>query len=463
MYKTFLKKSLFILFPFIMHGQGYYNRENFGNRSVLLSGVVTGSVEDLGLTYYNPARIALVENTTFTINAKAYEFGTLKLNNVFGRNEKLDDSNFNEIPSFVAGTFTIDKWKNHHFAYALITKIRSNKNINFLKNISPEELEDDFKEAEGLTAEYSSNTKETDEWFGITWGTKIKDNLSIGVSAFASVYNFKDRFDLDYASLDQSENVILSSNEIKMQQTSYGMFWKVGLAWKLEKIDLGLNIDLPYLEAYNKGNFRFQKYYSGTENDEFRFIEFKNIKSQRKEPLGISVGAGMPIGKFMIHTKIDWHGKLSEYDRLIIPRVDTISSGFLFREKRKAVVNVGIGGEYYINEKWNLYGSASTDFSPLESNANIYDLIEDEDNKDVNFDSNFYHFGLGFKLNMKKLKLIMGSTFTRGTDKFDQPFDFPESGIDFPINDDPSSITVNRWQFVVGLEMPVFGDDVEIK
>lgn len=460
--KLYFFKVLFILFPLVIIGQGYYNRENFGNRSLLLSGNVTGSVEDLGLTYYNPARIALVENPIFSINAKAYEYNTLDLKNVFGRNDKLDDSSFNEVPSLVAGTFKIDKLENHHFAYAFITKLRSNNNINFLKNLKLEELEDDFKEFEGFTAELNSDIKETDEWFGVTWGTKIKDNLSIGVSAFASIYNFKNKYDLKYANLDQLQNVILYNNEIKMQQTSYGMFWKVGLAWKLEKFDFGLNIDLPYLEVYNKGKFRFQKYLSGTENDIFRFIEFKDVKSQRKEPLGISVGAGIPLGKHMIHTKIDWHGKLSEYDRLIIPVVDSISKEFSFKEERRSVVNFGIGGEYYINEKWNLYGSISTDFSPLRSNANIFDLIDDED-EDVNFESNFYHFGLGVNLNMKKVKLIMGSTFSTGTDRFDQSIDFPDSNLEIPLNDDPSEITVTRWQFVIGLEIPLFGYDVDFK
>ncbi len=452
-------KVLFILFPIVLVGQGYYNRENFGNRSLLLSGNVTGSVEDLGLTYYNPARIALVENPIFSINAKAYEYNTLNLKNIFGRNGKLDDSSFNEVPSLVAGTFKIDKWENHHFAYAFITKLRDNRNISLVKNLKQEELEDVLKE---FTAEIHSTNKETDEWFGVTWGTKIKDNLSIGVSAFASIYNFKNKFNLDYTGLDQLQHVNLYNNEVIMQQTSYGMFWKVGLAWKLKKIDLGLNIDLPYLEVYNKGKFRFQKYLSGTENDIFRFIDFKDIKSRRKEPLGISVGAGIPIGKHRFHTKIDWHGKLSEYDRLLIPVADSISKVFSFKEERRSVINFGIGGEYYIDEKWSLYGSASTDFSPLRSNANIFDLVDDEDNN-VDFESNFYHFGLGVNLSMKRVKLIMGSTFATGTDRFDQPIEFPDSNFEIPLNEDPSKITVTRWQFVVGLEIPLFGYDVEFK
>jgi len=61
----------------------------------LLSGNVTGSVEDLGLVYFNPARIALVEKPAFTINAKVYQFSSVNLKNVFGSNDKVGDSNFN--------------------------------------------------------------------------------------------------------------------------------------------------------------------------------------------------------------------------------------------------------------------------------------------------------------------------------------------------------------------------------
>ncbi len=44
---------------------GNYRYNNFGNRTILLAGNVTGSVEDFGLAYYNPARLTEVENNGF--------------------------------------------------------------------------------------------------------------------------------------------------------------------------------------------------------------------------------------------------------------------------------------------------------------------------------------------------------------------------------------------------------------
>ena len=65
--------SLFVLiicFVIQVKSQTNYKYENFGNRSILLNGNVTGSVDDLGATYYNPARLALIEDPVFAINAK---------------------------------------------------------------------------------------------------------------------------------------------------------------------------------------------------------------------------------------------------------------------------------------------------------------------------------------------------------------------------------------------------------
>jgi hypothetical protein len=142
--------------------------------------------------------------------------------------------------------------------------------------------------------------------------------------------------------------------------------------------------------------------------------------------------------------------------------VDNVPEGFTFKEERRSVVNFGIGGEFYLNDKWNLYGSISTDFSPFKANANIFDLTGDEED-DTNFDSNFYHFGLGVDLKMKRVKLIVGSTFSSGSYKFDQPLNFPDPNLDLIANDDPSKITTTRWQFIIGIEVPIFGYDLEFK
>jgi len=452
------------LSPLLLRGQGYYNQENFGNRSILLSGNVTGSVDDLGLTYYNPARIALIENPVFSINAKAFQVKSAKIENVFGRNNKLSDSRFEGVPSLIAGTFKIEKWENHHFAYAFLSKQRTRLNLNFAKEFDEDDIADDLEDINRFAGDFKLDNKETDEWFGISWGTKLRDNLSIGVSTFVSIYNYAAVYDLRFASKDETSGVNLYNNEINFGQSSYGVFLKLGLAWKLEKVDLGLNVDFPYLEVFNDGRFRYQQFLSGVdpEDEDFKYYDFENLETKRKEPLGISFGMGIPIKKHKLHFKADWHAGLAEYNRIIIPAVEDSGENFAFKEELRSVINFGLGAEFYLNEGLNLYGSISTDFSPIESSANIFDLVEGDD-RDANFDADYMHYGLGLNIKLKKVKLVVGTTYSTGSGDFTEPIEFPNPDVEVPINDDLSRVTVTRWRFILGLEIPIFGYDLELK
>lgn len=457
------------LIPFLLTAQGYYNQENFGNRSLLLSGNVTGSVDDLGLTYYNPARIALIEEPVFSINAKAYQVSSLTLKNVFGRNNKLSDSKFEGVPSLLAGTFKIDKWEKHHFAYAFLSKERTRLSIDITDEATEGGVIDENDGFERLASDLQLNNTETDEWFGLTWGTQLKENFSIGVSAFVSVYNYKGKYDLRLAALDEVGDVNFYNNGVNFGQTSYGMFWKVGLAWKLKKMDLGLNVDLPYLEVVKSGKFSYGEFLSGygNGNDIYNFGKFKGLESNRKQPLGVSFGAGVPWAKNTIHLKADWHGAVSEYDRLIIPAIDDTageSEAFRFREELNSVINFGLGAEIFLNDRMNLFASFSTDFSPVKTSANIFDLVGDA-NRDINISADYFHYGLGVDINLKRVDITIGGTYSAASTNFERPIDFPDPDpeIDLPDNEDPSTISFSRYRFIIGLEFPLFGYDVNFK
>ena len=460
-------KLILFLLPVLCIGQGYYNSENFGNRSLLLSGNVTGSVEDLGLTYYNPARIALIESPTFSINAKAYQVSSLSLKNVFGRDSELSDSKFEGIPSLLAGTFNIAKWENHHFAYAFLSRRRTRTNISAIRQGEDSRIVDEIEEYTDLVSRFVLDNTNTDEWFGLTWGTKLRDNFSIGVSTFVSVYNYRGKYDLRLAVLDDTNNASFYNNTINFGQTSYGIFWKIGLAWNLKGFDLGLNVDLPYLEVIKNGKFSYAEILAANSGDDiFEYGKIDDLESNRKEPVAISIGAGIPWKRNTIHLKADWHGAVSEYDRLVIPPFETgdgETDEFKFKEELKSIINFGAGVDFFLSERVNLFASFSTDFSPLVSTATVFDFVGEEDS-DINLIADYMHYGLGVDLKFTKAQITLGTTYSVASGDFERPIDFPdpEDG-DVPQNDELSQFEVTRWRFIVGLEFPIFGYDVNFK
>lgn len=466
-----MKKILLMLLLIISNcsiilSQDNYRLENFGNRSILLSGNVTGSVEDLGLTYYNPGRLALLDDPTFSINAKAYEFNQITLKNTVEVKDKLSSSRFNGVPSMIAGTFKIKSLKDHFFAYSVITKVRSTISLNYLTDLVSGDILESIEGDEDFVAKVNLNDVLRDEWFGLTWSKAISENFSIGVSTFFSIYNHRGSNILDY-SISHSEDMVVSyKKEVTFEQSSYGLFWKIGLAWIYPKVEFGVNITPPYIDFYSTGKMRYGGFLAGvgSGSDIFTYANLKDLKAERKNPLGLDFGAGIPIRRSKLHLNVDWHNKVSSYDRIIIPEIESLNRDSLqleFVEERKSVFNYGLGAELYISPKIDGYLSFSSDYSSALNNSNIFD-IGDGDDRELNLKLDYYHFGFGIRLNLSWSDMIFGSTYSYGNSTFDKPDGaIPENGIDINNNPESASILLTRWRFIVGIEIPILSQKLE--
>ena len=193
--KTKLFKKTFFLLCFslwvsvnsLVSQEGNYTFENYGNETVLLNGNVTGSASDLGLAYYNPARLALIENPSFVISGKAYQLDKYTLTDVFQSEVDLRTSRFNGIPSIVAGTFNLKFLPKHKFAYAILSRYRSQIGINYSSGI--EEGSDFFPFGEEVrrVTDIAFTERLREEWYGLVWSYPIKENFAIGISLFGSI------------------------------------------------------------------------------------------------------------------------------------------------------------------------------------------------------------------------------------------------------------------------------------
>ena len=154
--------------------QGNYKFNNFGNRSILLSGNVTGSVTDLGLVYYNPSRLTEIENTGFAFNIRAYQLSSLKLSNLLGEESQLSSTNFDGIPSMAGGTFDLF---NNRFAYSFISKTRIDNALGYDSDVLSDDILEIYPYAESYKVSVLLKTNVKDDWFGLTWAKKINDNF----------------------------------------------------------------------------------------------------------------------------------------------------------------------------------------------------------------------------------------------------------------------------------------------
>ncbi len=434
--------------------QGNYKFNNYGNRSILLSGNVTGSVEDIALAYYNPARLTEVQDTRFSFNAKAYQLTSLKLSNILGEESSQGSTNFNGVPSMAGGTF---KLFGTRFAYSFLSKTRNNIGINYSSKLLNGNILNSFPGDESYKVRLNLKTNVKDEWIGLTWATKVTDRLSLGVSGFSSVYRYEGNSILDYTVIGEEGNIAFYQNGTAFRQDSYGLVVKMGANYNFPKFDVGLNINLPYLEVYQQGRFNYNKTIAGIDSETDLFLEYKlkDLTANRKEPFGVSVGSGIPIGLSKLHLNVDYVAGIANYQRMIVPDIDTggdVATQVLFDEKRKHVLNFGLGAEVFITEKLKTYGSFTTDFNSFDANPNIFDLSSDGE-KSINIGANFIHGSVGVDWKLSWASIILGTTYTAGSSEFISPL--KPTGIALEVNQDElTKIDYNRWQFVIGLDLP---------
>ena len=460
MYEKSILIALFFLSYYAFSQQGNYKFNSYGNRSILLSGNVTGSVEDLGLTYYNPARLTEVQNGLISFNAQAYQLASVKLLNFNEDQGKLENTDFNGVPTMAGGIFN---FLGTRFAYSYITKNRSNIDLNYKNNSINNDILEDFPDVTTYNNNLELLSKINEDWSGITWAYKLNDKMSIGISAFGSIYTYRSSTNVNHTIESLENSVTYYENYIRFKQTSYGIFTKIGANYHFNKFDLGLSIQLPYLEIYEKGVFNYRDIIAGagTDYDQYYEYYYKSLDSKRKEPLSISLGAGIPLGKSQLLFNVDFVDGVKQYSRIDIPSIDIGEDELtpvIFDEKRNSVINFGAGAEIYLTDNFKSYFGFSTDFSAYKSNTNIFDLSSDNA-MDVNSGVDLYHLSTGIDWKFDWANIICGVAYTQGSNELLIPSRLDLDGIN-PNVSTPADLKYYRWQFMIGLEVPLLDKKV---
>lgn len=434
--------------------QGNYKYNNYGNRSILLTGNVTGSVSDIGLTYYNPAKLTSIEINGVAFNARAYQFRSLKVDPVFEGASPLKDIAFNGVPSIVGGTFNLF---NERFAYVYLSKYRVSNSISTNYDELNANITTTYPDAESLSLSLDINNAIRDYWYGLSWAKKINSEFSLGVSLFASYYSYRGSREIDRILQYDINRVSTDLLRYSFQQRSIGLNVKLGASYVINNVELGMNISFPQLEFYGSGNFKIKSIDSGTPNGEDAFYDYNLDPSEatRKLPFGVSIGAGIEINRSRIHINIDYMNHLDEYERLSLPAVDLGDENptpIVFNERRNSVVNFGVGGELYISETVKTYFGISTDFDSYDNDNDFFDF-NTSNADEFGAGSDFVHFSCGIDWKLSWANIIFGLTYARGTSDVKINSDFFGSDVFLdPVAN--STVLSQRLQFVLGFEIP---------
>ena len=447
-----------LFFGGVLSGQeGNYKFENFGNQSVLLSGNVTGSVADLGLVFYNPARLALIENPSFTIGGKAYEWSKYYFDDVLQTDQSLSANRFGGLPATLAGTFELKFLPGHKFAYSIISRYRSDIRLLYDSGLLSEVELPQVPDAEESFTELDFRDRLRDDWFGITWAYPISETFSVGVSLFGSIYEHNGLGNILINVKRETGNVITYTNRLNYNQKTYGGQIRIGAAWNTANLEMGVNVSLPFIAVKQRASFNYQESLSGFSSDRDYIIalDYGDLENNRKTATGIAYGIGVPWKKHKLHLNLSWNAAISSYDRIELPEevlVDLEENPF--KDKFKGVINFGAGGTFYVSPSLNIIGSFSSDFSATEESVNLFDLINQSD-EDINLLNDLWHFALGVDFNRPWGNIVLGTSYASTGSNIGTAPVIPGDGDQAQPRNITTQVKYERWRFIVGVEIPL--------
>ena len=455
--------------PALAQGSHYWTNQ-YGNRSMLLSGVVVGGVQDLGAVYYNPGRLAQIENPAFILTAKAYQWDKLSIKDALGEGVDLRDSNWGGAPSLVAGTFKVPFLEGHSFAYSFLTRNSGGTDL-FLRAEDLGDLSANYPGEEYFLGVFDGAVAFKDEWIGLTWAHAFTPRIAFGVSTFYYAERRNSDFNLDLRILSEEGETAVLDRDRAFAFRSQGLIGKAGLSVKVDPFTLGLSLTTPRWQVTGSGSIKYDDFLANVVSAEGPLEDLLTSSVQRGLPIRLhspwAVGGGLSwsMGRLSLYGAGEWYAGVDRY-AVITPEPfagqstgDTIR--YTISQELEPVFNYGVGVAWNRSENFQAYGSLATNLSAApDETVHILDFRDDVDVNTSHTD--FPQAGFGFAWNSPWADLTLGLTYAWSDEVLPRPVDLPQGLPGRPVigGDETALWRISRWRFLFGLSIP-FADQLK--
>jgi hypothetical protein len=406
----------------------------------LLGGAVVAGDGDNTAIYYNPATIAEMEKgSNFSLAANLFTWNFYRFKNALGKGIDLKSDNFLVQPQFLSYTYRPKKLTGISFAIAALTRVKEKLEMNYNEATFMEVI-DRFPGPERYNTVYNYRNEYTDSWVGAGMAHQVTENFSYGVSLFVSfstlIYGF------NYSATAYSTSDTISPEDFRLSEgsyseaarfTDYRLILKFGVAWKLNRWRLGLNITAPDMRAFSSGKrasrIETRTNISYQENMLPDYIIFdgqskNDLNTHYKSPF--SIAAGFIYDRPNKHQKLyfaaEYFGRIRGYkivdaqidDNITTPQLYELLDNqdwLSFAYGSDPIFNVGLGYSWGLKENLVFLNGLRTDFSAV-NNLDLGDYEGYNIIKTTTY--NVYHYSAGLQFSIKKNMFIAGGDLAFG-------------------------------------------------
>jgi len=403
------------------HAQGenhWYNQ--FGDHSFLLGGAVIGGVSDLGAVFYNPGRLARIENPSLFLHTRSFQRVSVTVDAVGGEGD-LTVTDYGTSPGFSAGAFTLPFWPNHRWGYSYLTRRNRETSLDLSARVVGG-LPGTTPPGESLTLAVDLDSRLVEDWFGISWSTIVSSSVSLGVSAFGTRVSRAQGFHFDArASVDDVTAALIGTRRYEL--SAWGLLLKGGLAVTRGPLEVGLTATTPQLQLDGSGKTRFEDLIVGFDvsgdglpDDGSVFDRQAGLSTTIRTPAAIGLGVAWRGRRAVVHVSSEWYSGRARHALLESEPIVDASGAPLGRirvvAQTEPVINVGAGLEWHFSPAFSAYAGIRTDASPAGGGTG--DTTEDIEVGTGHLVSDVLHFGGGVSAETRWFVITTGLTHAAG-------------------------------------------------
>jgi hypothetical protein len=448
--RNILSLSIFaVLLPCLVAAQdNHYEFMKMGSRNSVLANSGLSRFEDQAAVITNPATLSFANSSSFSFNSTAVGISTINFKNGLGQGFDIKYGNMNVLPTMAAGVLKPKKNKKdwvlgYSLYHSMNDRLRFTDRNKYEVNIINDA---ESPGNENYLAQYnlSHDVDEVTGVLGIGWN--LNDQLALGISQSFTYRSeeYNNTFTASAIPLTGSTSTVDFVSYNTNLYTSYYRIMaqtKLGLAWQLEKWDIGLTATLPSLGLFGTGTVigegSLNNIHPGGDLTKPRTSYFASGSAQKqkatyKKSMAVGLGISRPFGKVRMYGAINAYGAVKNYSIMDPGPVDFIQPNTPSNEAvtadfmriwagNRTVVNWSLGGD------WNYEGTRHMLFS-FHTDKQFANVDPDEPGHNLtvkNWDN--YHIGVGTQQTFGSSDWVIGLRYSFAKkDDARQPYSFDD-------------------------------------
>lgn len=394
----------------------HYWSHQYGSKGLLLNGAVIASVTDETAIFYNPGAMALNDEFGLSLSLITPRYSVLRTTDFLGENTSFSDKGLGLAPGMAAALFKPFGTDKVSLGLTTFQRFKSGINVEdrIINGVSG-------NNDQIFLGDVNFNKRVSESWFGLGLSFRLHPKFAIGFTQFLTFRGERVRINFKKEILDRVNPQILISGWRSEFEYGYsangGSLIKMGMSWQPGDIKIGATFTTrAYGLIHRSADYAF--------DDQKIFVDGRNTSSSNDRsvslneyvtPWSIGFGLEMPIGVSTVSISAEYFSKVNEYD--LINDVDDPLDGqspnpetttVVVSERSNRVLNLALGVEQFMNEKYTWFYGFRTDFSP----RSILDLGEG-----ISFLSstpNIFHASTGAAYSYRKSQFSVGIDYGFG-------------------------------------------------